>query len=142
MLGAFASDVSEDTALVTAFAMSGARSSGNCYDPRPQFSFSGLLISFPKTLLLTNPLSSHLIHHLIHHLTYHLTYHLTQVTPSQGVPRILLDCYVTLEAYWLNPFLSVLCYWFYRVIAAHSIFSNDSLLSVTPYDSPLSLTHQ
>ena len=42
-------------------------------------------IYFPRHSLPTNPLS----------VTCH------QVTWSQGVPRILLDCHVTLQAHWL-----------------------------------------
>jgi len=56
-----------------------------CYDPGPRFSFSGPLISFPRHSLPFNPLS----------VTCH------QVTLSQGVPRILLDCHITLQAHWL-----------------------------------------
>ena len=55
------------------------------------FSFSGLPIPFPRHSLPSNPLS----------ITCH------QVTPSQGVPHILLDCHVTLEAHWLlTPYCS------------------------------------
>ena len=57
----------------------------SCYDPGPHFSFSGPPIYFPRHSLPTNPLS----------VTCH------QVSWSQGVPRILLDCHVTLQAHWL-----------------------------------------
>ena len=85
-----------------------------CYDPGPQFSFSGPPILFPRHSLPSNPLS----------VTCH------QVTPSQGVPCILLDCHVTLKAYWL----------FHSFIVLHHqplLQSSDSLLRILY----LALTH-
>ena len=58
---------------------------GRCYDPGPHFSFSGPHFIFPRHSLPTNPLS----------VTCH------QVTWFQGVPRILLNCHITLQAHWL-----------------------------------------
>ena len=60
--------------------------------------------------------------------------------PSQGVPRILLDCHVTLKAYWLVhfllsyvtvfPFSSTLTHYCAYVIAVHSILSSDSPMTL------------
>jgi len=120
------------------------RAEAMCYDPGPQFSFSGPLIPFPRHSLPSNPLL----------ITCH------QVTPSQEVPCILLDCHVTLKAHWLlhsllfyvtNPLQegtikplfasignSIVLSLLFSILSSdittvHSILSSDLLLCVCHY---------
>jgi len=123
-----------------------------CYDPGPQFSFSGPLIPFPRHSLPSNPLidhlpSSHTVprsttyppglpHHpqgplatslliVLHHQSPLRRYHQTIVRLNRE-----LYCSLSLLSSILNS----------NIITAHSILSSDSLLHIHHYcGSPIIL---